>query len=396
MDTTFLETAFSADYRKARINGAALAAVSALHLLLAILPSAAVELYFFLFRPAAYALLFTFLYALLGRNEKKGKEAANAPAIMGIACLVYAALLLLSGVLFGFGQNPMVSGAVVFLKNLWTFLPFVFLSEAIRVQMAKNTPARMKTAMTAAITLVYTFIQIETLHGFVNYNADNWVELIITSIFPLLALNFVLTHVAFSGSYKACFILRGVFALLPVLSPILPDITKFLWAIIIYIVMLAAFVIYERSTRSAPAARRPRRRYGWTAYSLPAVLIAVSLFFGSGLAPWNPVAIASESMTGEFDKGSLVLVEKVPKDKVETTVQVGEVIQFNSGAISVVHRVIDIAHTPFGEQVYITKGDYNPYPDNLPVKPDQVVGIARAHIPYIGYPAILMMTLMNG
>ena len=379
---------------KILMNITILITMAALHTVLIFLKSAFIDLYFFAFRPIFYILLFIIFYSVVGRNEKKLKEAGTAPLIMGIVALLYIFLMFLSGVFLGFGKNPMFTGTMIFIKNIWIYVPFVFLSETIRVLIAKNTPSGSKVFMAVFITLIYTFVQIENLNNFVKFNLGTQIDYVITTVLPILVLNSVLTYVAFSGSFTACFILRGVYALIPVLSPVLPDISKILWAIMVYFVMFIAFIMYDRSIFSSGKKVR-HQRYAWTVYIIPGILVIFSIAFGSGITQWNPVAIASTSMTGTFDRGSLVFIKKIPNEKVQSTIEIGDVIQFISGNISVVHRVVDIVNDSFGDRLYVTKGDNNPNPDQYPVKTNQIIGIARVYVPYLGYPAVFLMYLMS-
>jgi hypothetical protein len=56
---------------------------------------------------------------------------------------------------------------------------------------------------------------------------------------------------------------------------------------------------------------------------------------------------------------------------------------------------VEFRYDDSGERIYITKGDANTIADINPVGADQVLGVARAYIPYIGYPAVLMRMLFG-
>jgi signal peptidase I len=77
------------------------------------------------------------------------------------------------------------------------------------------------------------------------------------------------------------------------------------------------------------------------------------------------VVVTSDSMATTFEKGDLVLMQSINRIPQER-----EIIQFNvpSRKLPVVHRVNEI--TPSGN--YITKGDFNPYPDDWIIKASQV------------------------
>ena len=53
----------------------------------------------------------------------------------------------------------------------------------------------------------------------------------------------------------------------------------------------------------------------------------------------------------------------------------------------VVHRLIRIVN--IGDEVYYyTKGDANEEEDNYLIKKENIIGIVRFRIPYIGYPTV--------
>ena len=97
-----------------------------------------------------------------------------------------------------------------------------------------------------------------------------------------------------------------------------------------------------------------------------ALLIAAGILFGiflivPGLMGWERYVIVSGSMTGTYDRGSLVFDEVVPTK----SLKVGDVITYKPPADSgpkglVTHRIVKIFRDPkTGDRVYRTKGDAN-------------------------------------
>src|SRR5919206_3684711 len=96
--------------------------------------------------------------------------------------------------------------------------------------------------------------------------------------------------------------------------------------------------------------------------AVSALLLAAGVAFGAllvvpALLGWQRYVIVSGSMTGTYDRGSLVLDEVVPT----ASLRVGDVITYlpprgvGSGHL-VTHRIAAIARGPRGERVYHTKG----------------------------------------
>src|SRR3954451_2290163 len=99
------------------------------------------------------------------------------------------------------------------------------------------------------------------------------------------------------------------------------------------------------------------------------LLLAAGLLLGAlmvipALAGWQRYVIVSGSMTGTYDRGSLVLDEVIPVASLKR----GDVITYRPPASSAVdhlitHRIYAIGRGPHGERVYRTKGDANAVAD---------------------------------
>ncbi|HEX3041289.1 MAG TPA: signal peptidase I [Solirubrobacterales bacterium] len=127
-----------------------------------------------------------------------------------------------------------------------------------------------------------------------------------------------------------------------------------------------------------------------------AVSLAAAVCLALGAVTLVPAAlglqhyvIVSGSMTGTYDRGSVVFDEQAPV----AALQRGDVITYSPPAFApaghatglVTHRIfsIDRAH---GHAVYRTKGDANPAPDPWTFSLDQPrQAKVVAHVPYVGY-----------
>jgi signal peptidase I len=110
-----------------------------------------------------------------------------------------------------------------------------------------------------------------------------------------------------------------------------------------------------------------------------AVLVLVPALFG-----WQRYAIVSGSMTGTYDKGSLVLDEVVPVG----ALRVGDVITYTppAGDHLITHRIAWIGRDAAGARVFRTKGDANPVADGWTFRLDRPTQArVRVGVPYAGY-----------
>jgi signal peptidase I len=111
------------------------------------------------------------------------------------------------------------------------------------------------------------------------------------------------------------------------------------------------------------------------------------LLAGPALIGWQRYVITSGSMTGTYDRGSLVLDEVVPVSEL----RVGDVITYRPPAGSgpsglVTHRIASIGSDDAGARVFRTKGDANPVADpwTFTLASGRQARV-RAGVPYVGF-----------
>ena len=367
------------------------------------LPDALVETFVRMCRPLLYAGATIFCFVFFGKDEHtvvNGRRGVQA-AVFGAALYVMA--MLAAGILFGFGRNSMAPGLAAVLGNLWIYAVTAVLSEILRLKLISGTPSRRRAFLTVVLTLVYTFVQLDSLRRVANLDAHGLTDLIFTVFFPALALNSVLSFMAFGGSLRTLLILRCTFSLLPVLLPILPNLSKAIWSVLSSAMLFITVVVYHLAVngKSIQLRRLAKRRAGVPKKPIWFLLVSVTFsvllaaFILRGFAVY-PVVVLTGSMKGAIEPGAVMIVEKLRPENVRDTVLEGDIIQFTYGSKEVIHRVAECRCHASGERFYITKGDANPAADINPVELSQVVGIVRASIPYIGYPFVLVNTIIVG
>jgi signal peptidase len=137
------------------------------------------------------------------------------------------------------------------------------------------------------------------------------------------------------------------------------------------------------STTSLP---RRLRAAGGGVLTAAAVALAAAVLVPA-LLGYERYVITSGSMTGAYDRGSLVYDRVVPT----ASLKVGDVITYDPPAGAgpsglVTHRIAAIATAPGGARVYRTKGDANAAADAWTFSLSSATQ-ARAvfHLPYVGY-----------
>lgn len=119
--------------------------------------------------------------------------------------------------------------------------------------------------------------------------------------------------------------------------------------------------------------------YVWTIGLLAAIVLV------GGVAGYTPVVITSGSMQPAIRAGDVVLLRAPGGDPPAPP----SVVTFTSASGQLVtHRVID-TH-PDGS--FVTKGDANATADSTPVRSEDLAGVGRWLVPYVGLPVLWLRT----
>lgn len=140
---------------------------------------------------------------------------------------------------------------------------------------------------------------------------------------------------------------------------------------------------------TAPAIRshpHPVWRWAGAAATVLCLALAATLLIPAALG-YQRYVIVSGSMTGTYDRGSIVYDEEVPV----SDLNVGDSITYApppgaSPEKLVTHRIVWIGQNKSGEEIFRTKGDANEVADPWTFsldKPDQAK--VAFSIPYVGY-----------
>jgi signal peptidase len=135
-----------------------------------------------------------------------------------------------------------------------------------------------------------------------------------------------------------------------------------------------------------PAASSPLRRLGGGLLTAAAVTLAAAVLVPA-LLGYQRYVITSGSMTGTYDRGSLVYDRVVPT----ASLKVGDVITYDPPAGAgpaglVTHRIVSITPQPGGARVFRTKGDANPVVDPWTFTlQNRTQARAAFHLPFAGF-----------
>ena len=140
---------------------------------------------------------------------------------------------------------------------------------------------------------------------------------------------------------------------------------------------------HEAETRS----RSARIASGLSALAVAAALALAALMLVPAALGFHRYVITGDSMSGTYDRGSLVVDEEVPVSDLE----VGDVITYDPPATAgvegpITHRIVSIRTNRHGQPRFRTEGDANPSSDPWTFTLDQPTQARVAFdVPYVGF-----------
>lgn len=325
---------------------------------------------------------------ILGINNSFLTTAATI-AVLQIVTLVF------TGVLTSFGTSPYSHTPLYLALNIIFFMSTIFGMELSRAYIVKTCCQRRPTLALGLIALFYATITI-SLSRFLSLDLSplGLAEFSASVFLPALAESLFATYLTFLSGSTSAITYRGILQGFEWLSPILPNLSWSVKALIGVMIPTVGFLTIHQST--IPRYTRKHGRLvkvkksstlGWTAV----VMISVLAIWGStGMLGFRPSIISSGSMTPTLQVGDVIItVEASPND-----IKIGDIIQYSGENEIIAHRVVDIQQQG-GTQYFITKGDDNNAPDPEPVSPSQVIGKTVFTIPKLGWVSIAIKTFFT-
>ena len=120
------------------------------------------------------------------------------------------------------------------------------------------------------------------------------------------------------------------------------------------------------------------------------MLMSALVLLVSNTTRFGAYVIATESMTGELNKGDIAIYEQYDTQEIKE----GQVVVFSKNGNQVIHRVVDIAHIN-GQTRYYTKGDANSTLDAGYITDGDILGLVDIKLPYFGYPTLWLRGLVK-
>lgn len=308
--------------------------------------------------------------------------------LMAVIGLLYVVLYYVTGLHFRFyrtGYRFDLDGIVRFILPITVIVVATeLIRSVIRAQNSKLADAL--TYLSCVVAEVLICSHIGGIHSF-----NKFMDVVGLSFFPAIVSNLLYHYLSKRYGAYPNIVYRLFITLYTYIIPFKPAMPDSLFAFVNLIIPLIIYLfidaLYESKRRYAMG---KRSKFSTVITAVAVVVMASVVMLISNQFRFGMLVIATDSMTGELNKGDAAIYERYD----DQIIAVGQVIAFEKDSSVVVHRVIDIKNVD-GTNRYYTQGDVNEEPDSGYVTESQVVGLVNLKVPYIGYPTIWLRSLFS-
>lgn len=344
--------------------------------------------------PLLWILLAVLSYFVYGKKNRINSKSIDVIQLVFIYCMIYELLTYLSGLFLGFVKSPYSIQPITIIKNLSSPAIILFCQEFIR----SSFIARYHNKRKSIIIITIVFIAYEIGVGSSAYNLKDtleWLKMLTVLVAGSITKNILCSYMTYKTDFKPSILYRAIFELVIYVVPIFPNLGDYIEAVVSMLfpilLLTSIFAIYEKKKFRTPKKSVTEIIILW----LPCVAIILCILaFQTGIFRYRSMAIGSQSMYPNINKGDVIIVDQYKKTEQLSNIIVGEVLVFKHDNIVVVHRVVKIIEEN-GKLKFRTKGDNNNTEDNYDIDESQVVGVAKFRIPFLGLPSVWLTETLN-
>ncbi len=312
--------------------------------------------------------------------------------LIGVIGLLYLMFYYVSALFFGFTRTGYGLKPSILFRLTLPIGGIIVGSELIRHILCVQ---KDKLAVAAAylLCLFGDILICENLAGITTFSA--FMDVVGLTLFPGIFYNLLYNYLTVRYGFWPNIIYRAltvwVFYLIPYGSAISDGIVALMNMFIPIAVYFFIDSLYEKKKRYALGRNSKFIRIASKALTVAAVVIMIgTVMLISNQFYYGALVIATDSMTGELNKGDVAIFESYENQSLKE----GQVIVFEQNGSMVVHRIADIKI--INEQTrYYTKGDANEDTDTGFRTDSDIVGLVNYKVPAIGYPTLWLRSLFK-
>ncbi len=312
-----------------------------------------------------------------------------------IFLLMYYFITYFLGLFSGFVKSSYSLSFINIIKNTFPVIALILISELMRYVLFNKTKRNLPCLIIGC--LLFVMVDVNTMvHIYDVKTALGITKMICLVVFPSITKNIFLTYLTMKVGYKNGIIYRLITEISTYLLPIFPDFGEYINVLLKTVLPIAIMARLNNmfnyySVRKIRDSRYNSRKL--VLYSVITFALLTIVLLTSGLFTYQALTIGSGSMSPAIEKGDVIILKSMKNEEVRK-IKKGDVLVYNHDNKIIVHRVIKKSNN--GETIsFKTKGDYNNAKDSWTVKQEDVIGIVKFRIRWVGMPTVALNELLN-
>ncbi len=313
------------------------------------------------------------------------KEVLLLSSIIGV---IYVVLYQMSGLALQFYENPYFVNTEKLLTIIIPTAIIIVSIEIIRYVLLAQED-KLVSVISYLSCVIVEMLMMSNIVGITTFN--RFMDLVGLALLPAVTANIYYHYISKRYGATPNIVFRLITTLYIYFVPMITSMSDSLTScikIILPVVMLALVsALYEKKKQNAV---RKGKSFGAIGTVFTVVIVILVAMLISCQFRFGALVIATESMTGEINKGDMIIYERYD----DQAIKEGQVIVFLQNESRIVHRVVQIENIG-GEVRYYTKGDANEDLDDGYRLESDIVGLTDLKISFIGYPTLLLREFIN-
>lgn len=312
--------------------------------------------------------------------------------IITVIGLLYVMSYYITALFFGFTKTGYGLRLSVILDLTLPVGIIIVATELIRfVLCAQN--GKLAKVFCYFICLIADVLICNTIPGITSFS---WfMEIVALVLLPSILSNLLYNYLTVRYGFLPNMVFRlltvWVFYLIPYGSAISDSLLSMLNLFLPVLIYLFIDALYERKRRYALGNPSRFRRIMSKILTIVVVVIMLgTVMLVSNHFYYGAYVVATDSMTGELNKGDVAIYERYEDQPLIE----GQVVVYKQGSIKVIHRIVDIKIIN-GIARYYTKGDVNENMDTGYRIDGDIIGLVNVKLPYFGYPTLWLRSLFK-
>ncbi len=312
-----------------------------------------------------------------------------------IFLLMYYFITYFLGLFSGFVKSSYSLSFINIIKNTFPVIVLILISELMRYVLFNKTKRNLPCLIIGCLLFVMVDVN-PMVHIYDVKTALGITKMICLVVFPSITKNIFLTYLTMKVGYKNGIIYRLITEISTYLLPIFPDFGEYINVLLKTVLPIAIMARLNNmfnyySVRKIKDSRYNSRKL--VLYSFITFALLTIVLLTSGLFTYQALTIGSGSMSPTIEKGDVIILKSM-KNEEARKIKKGDVLVYNHDNKIIVHRVIKKSNN--GETIsFKTKGDYNNAKDSWTVKQEDVIGIVKFRIRWVGMPTVALNELLN-